>query len=443
MKVVHIAFECAPIYKTGGLGDVVGSLPIALVKEGIDTVVAIPGYKWIKRYPYLPNSRVRVIYVEGKWFHDGLKKHDPRLAAQAYAYFCKGILEQLKHEDLKPDIIHCHDWHAALVPVFLKKRPDAYFENTKTILTIHNIGYQGNFSCDYFNNGEFADVLTCFRDWKRVSFLREGMRYADFLTTVSPHHAREIKSGRASFGLKQLLTAKRGRFIGILNGIDTRVWNPRRDALIAKNFKTANVFSAKPENKTRLQKELNLEVSADIPLFGFIARLTVQKGLDLLVPFLDSVARERIQMVILGTGEARFERQLVKYQRQVDHRWYKVVVGFDERLAHRIYAGSDFFLIPSHYEPCGLTQMIAMAYGSIPVVTAVGGLVDTVIDGITGIVVKEKNAAGLQVAIERASDLWEARQSHAKMVTRVMRKDFSWEKSARQYVRLYQRVISL
>ncbi len=441
MLVVHIAFECAPIYKTGGLGDVVGSLPKVLEKEGIDIVVVIPGYQWIKKPQTLPNSHVRILYVEGKWFHEGLKKHNPRLQAQAYAYFCKGALEEMKRQNLKPDIIHCHDWHTSLIPVLLKKRPDAYFEKTKTILTIHNIGYQGNFSCNFFSEGEFSDVLTCFRDWKRVSFLREGIRYADFLTTVSPHHAREIREGKVSFGLKEVLSQKRGKFTGILNGIDYSVWDPRDDKFIPKPFNHTNVFSAKSENKLALQKKLKLAVSSDIPLYGFIARLTNQKGLELLVPQLKSVGRHRIQIIILGSGEPKYEKLLLRLKREVDPRWYALVVKFDEQLAHEIYAGSDFFLVPSLYEPCGLTQIIAMKYGSIPVVTRVGGLVDTVEDRKTGFMMKEKTPASLTKAIEAASDLWEDNTAYMEMVARVMHKDFSWEKSAREYVRLYQRVV--
>ncbi|MEK7166127.1 MAG: glycogen synthase [Patescibacteria group bacterium] len=443
MLVVHVAFECAPIYKTGGLGDVVGSLPKALVNEGIDTVVVMPGYNWIKRYQMLPNSRVPVIYIEGKWFHEGLKKHNPRLQAQAFAYFCKGVLEELKRRNLKPDILHCHDWHAALIPVLLKKRPDSYFEKTKTILTIHNIGYQGNFPCRFFTEGEFADVLTCFRDWKRVSFLREGMRYTDFITTVSPNHAREIKNGLVSFGLKQVLSEKRGKFMGILNGIDNSVWNPRTDDLISNNYSLGSQFSAKSENKLNLQKRLGLAVSSDIPLFAFIARLTSQKGLELLIPILTEAARQRIQIVILGSGEKKYETILQKLKTIIDPRWYGVVVKFDEKLAHLMYAGSDFFLVPSLYEPCGLTQMIAMRYGSIPVVSQVGGLVDTVTDGKTGIVFKEKTTESLRLAIERASDLWERNQDYMQMVKVAMKKDFSWGKSAREYRLLYKKVVNL
>lgn len=441
MLVVHVAFECAPIYKTGGLGDVVGSLPKVLVKEGIDTVVVMPKYHWIKQVPKLPSSRVRVLYVEGKWFHEGLKKHNPRLTAQAYAYFGKGALEELKRQNLKPDIIHCHDWHAALIPVLLKKRPDAYFDKTKTVLTIHNIGYQGNFPCSFFGEGEFSEVLTCFRDWKRVSFLREGMRYADFITTVSPNHAREIREGKVSFGLKEVLTQKRGKFVGILNGIDYAIWDPHADTLITKPYNSNNVFSAKSENKHTLQKKLGLAVSPDIPLYGFIARLTSQKGLELLIPQLKLVGRNRIQIAILGSGEPKYERLLLNLKKEVDPRWYALIVKFDEQLAHEIYAASDFFLVPSLYEPCGLTQMIAMKYGSIPVVSKVGGLVDTVEDKKTGFVMKEKSAADLAAAIEEASDLWENNQAYMEMVLRVMRKDFSWEKSAREYARLYNRVL--
>lgn len=443
MLVVHVAFECAPIYKTGGLGDVVGSLPKALARDGVETAIVMPGYHWIKRQEYLPESKVPVYYIENKLFHDGLKKHNPRLTAQAYANFCLEVLQELKRRNIRPDIIQCHDWHTALIPVLLKKRPDAYFEKTKTILTVHNIGYQGNFPCGYFKDGEFAEILTCFRDMKRVSFLREGMRFADFINTVSPNHAKEIRSGQASFGLKQVLAKMRGKFVGILNGIDYTVWNPRTDKFIHENYNLTNVFSAKSTNKLALQKELGLEVSPDIPLYGFIARLTNQKGLEILMPQLVEAPRRRVQMVILGSGEAKYERALKNFRKTIDHKWYAVEVKFDERLAHQIYAGSDYFLVPSVYEPCGLTQMIAMAYGSVPIVSNVGGLVDTVSDGKTGVVFKNLTPEALRTAIERASDLWEYNGSYMKMVTAAMHKDFSWKKSARAYIRLYHRVVDL
>lgn len=439
MKVVHVAFEAAPIYKVGGLGDVVGSLPKILLKEGIDTVVVLPKYGWIDHPDRLPGSQVPVIYIESPWFAKLNIRHDKKIQAPKFAAFALGTLEELKRQGIRPDIIHCHDWHTGLIPLLLKKQPDSYFEGTKTILTIHNIGYQGVFPCNYITGTGFEALVTCFGEKRRVSYLKEGMETADFLTTVSPTHAREMRHD--SFGLRRSLRRRRGRFVGILNGIDYGVWNPRIDTRIYATYNRVSALTKKAENKTRLQKDLGLNVSPDIPLFGFVARLTSQKGLELLIPLLTEAPRKRIQVVILGSGDPKYENILKNLRKVIDRQWYAVEVKFDEELAHRIYAGSDFFLIPSIYEPCGLTQMIAMAYGSIPVVSAVGGLVDTVEDGKTGLVFREPTTAALATTIERASDLWEDKEAYSKMVNHAMRKDFSWKKSAREYARLYRRVI--
>lgn len=441
MKVVHVAFECAPIYKTGGLGDVVGSLPKELHKLDVATTVVMPGYKWIKRLPKLPDSQVEVFYVESKYFDVYNKRHDPRISAPKYAHFAFLVLEELKRRQITPDIIHCHDWHTGLIPLILKKHPDAFFEKTKTIITIHNISYQGKFLVTYLDTPETRQILSLFDGHqKRVSYLKEGIRYADYVTTVSPNHAREIRTGKVSFGFKTLIRGKRGRFIGILNGLDYTVWNPRHDRLITQNFTRNSVWSGKIENKRRLQHELGLEESADIPLFGFIARLSSQKGIDLLLPLLDAAAKKRLQVVILGKGERVYEKELKKYQTAEHRTWIAVKIGFDEKLAHRIYAGSDFFLIPSHYEPCGLTQMIAMAYGSLPIASAVGGLKDSIAEGKTGYIFEKVTSEELLEKIHLALHLWEDKAAYRQMVERAMRKDFSWKRSARKYLRLYRRV---
>jgi len=441
MNVVHVSFEVAPIYKTGGLGDVVGSLPKALTKLGVEASVAMPEYAWLTKKPdTLPHSQVPIHYIKNPFFTEGLKTNDHKLQARAFAAFAFGVLEELKRQKIQPDIIHCHDWHAALIPLILKKQPDSFFEKTKTMLSIHNIGFQGNFNCSYFDHPETKKMLACTRGHKRISFLKEGIEHADFITTVSPNHAREIRNGKASFGLKSAIAKKRGKFIGILNGIDYDIWNPRTDTLIKHRYNKTNVLSQKAKNKLYLQKKLGLEDSVDIPLYGFIARLTEQKGLDILIPLLESIPRQRLQVVILGSGQEKFERKLLEFKKHIDPRWYSVNVAFDEQLAHEIYAASDFFLIPSVYEPCGLTQMIAMAFGSIPIATPVGGLEDTIMDAITGFLTEKVSSDSLGNAIERASDLWENTKDYKRMVEQVMDEDFSWEKSAKEYVKTYHHV---
>ena len=445
MLVIHIAFECAPIYKTGGLADVVGSLPRALLAEGAESALILPKYSWIKPLPQLPGTQIPIFYINSPFFTTDLLYYQPQLQARAFADFALKIPAKIKEWQLHPQIIHSHDWHAALVPFLLLKQPDAYFNHTKTVLTIHNIAFQGKFATRFLKDKSEVVNLLNYIDprFKQVSYLKLGIETADWITTVSNYHASEIKTGKAGFGLQKAIKTKKGRFTGILNGIDYGYWNPRHDESIKVNFNRRDVIGAKLKNKLWLQNKLGLEQSRDIPLFGFIARLTSQKGLDILIPFIKSISRHRIQVVILGSGRRKFEQQLQALKLSVDSRWYSVNIAYNEQLAHQIYAGSDFFLVPSAYEPCGLTQMITMAYGSIPVVTAVGGLKDTVVDGKTGIYLKDFSVAGLIEAVEAATSIWENSQSYQQMVDRVMRQDFSWKKSAKIYLKLYNKLLRL
>ncbi|HCS79433.1 TPA: hypothetical protein DIV55_06900 [Patescibacteria group bacterium] len=444
MLVVHVAFECAPIYKTGGLGDVVGSLPVYEAKLAIKTLVMIPAYAWVPRLSTLPGSKVEVLYIDGSRLDKPNKKHDPKIQGPKYAEFCLNVISELKRRGIVPDILHCHDWHTALIPFLLKKRPDPFFKITKTLLTIHNIAYQGKFPVKYFLYPETQQFTELVGDnSKRVNFLKLGMQSADFISTVSPAHAQEIRKGNAGFGLSRVLRHKRGRFLGILNGIDYNVWNPAPDGYVYEKYTRQSVFSGKLTNKVKLQQQLGLTVNKDIPLYGFIARLSSQKGVDLLTPLISELPRERLQLVLLGTGDHKIEKMLNEFNHKNFAPWISVNLRFDEQLAHRIYAASDFFLIPSHYEPCGLTQMISMVYGTIPVASAVGGLVDTIKDGRTGFLLKSTTSESLHQAIRRSLALWENTLEYRGMVARVMKQDFSWDKSATEYVRLYRRILSL
>ena len=443
MLVVHVAFECAPIYKTGGLGDVVGSLPIYESKLGIRTLVMIPAYAWVPRMSTLPGSKVEVLYIEGSHLDRPNKKHDPKIQGPKYAQFCLNVISELKRRGIVPDIIHCHDWHTALVPFLLKKLPDPFFATTKSLLTIHNIAYQGKFPVKYFNVPETLPFVKLIDNKKSVNFLKLGMQSADFISTVSPSHAKEIRAGSAGFGLSRVLRHKRGRFTGILNGIDYNVWNPALDGFTYEKYTRQSVFSGKLTNKIKLQQQLGLTVNKDIPLIGFVARLSSQKGVDLLTPLISELPHQRLQLVILGTGDHKIEKMLKEFNHKNFAPWISVNLRFDEQLAHRIYAASDFFLIPSHYEPCGLTQMISMAYGTIPVASAVGGLKDTIRDGRTGFLLKSVNTESLHHTIRRSLALWENTLEYRSMVKRVMKQDFSWDKRAREYEQLYRRINSL
>ncbi len=443
MKVIHIAFECAPIFKTGGLGDVVGSLPIALKLIGVDTAVMLPGYGWINREVQLPGSTVPVYYAESPFFKTRNVTHDQAVQAPKYAHFALMALAFLKSRDVRPDIIHCHDWHAGLIPFLLKRLPDPFFHQTKTLLTIHNSGYQGEFPVSYLNTPETKHLIGLFANLgKTISYLRLGISSADYISTVSENHAREIKTGISDFGLKKIVNSKADRFWGILNGIDYTVWNPKIDKNLALPFSSSQVTEAKKINKKALQVELGLREAGHIPLFGMIARISQQKGIDLVLPLLEKVQDKQMQIVILGTGDKEYEDLLKNYNTDVYKPWIKVTLGFDETLAHKIYGAADFFLIPSHYEPCGLTQMIAMRYGSLPIGSPVGGLKDSIRNEKDGFLLSEVTPSAFETAIDRAISIWENLPELANLRRNAMKTNFSWTRSALKYLDLYHTMLA-
>lgn len=442
MKVVHVAYECAPIYKVGGLGDVAGSLPIEMAKLGVHTFVVMPDYGWIKKLSYLPGSRVSVFYASSPWLVKPNIKNDPQVKALTYAHFCLQTLELLKTRHICPDILHCHDWHTGLIPFLIKKANDPFFARTKTVLTIHNVAFQGNFPLKYLKEPDTQAIVNFFPDnQKKISYLAQGIKYADFVTTVSPHHAREIRQGEVSFGLRQAVRLKKKNFIGILNGIDQSVWNPHTDNLIYQKYSVNDVVSGKKANKLKFQKEFNLVENYRIPIFGFVARLSTQKGIEFLLPLLETAHQKRIEVVILGKGDRKSEKLLSQYQNKITQGWVSVNIGFNEKIAHQIYAAADFILIPSRYEPCGLTQMISMRYGTIPIASAVGGLKDSIIEGKTGFLISRLNEDNFMKKINEALNIWQDESRKNKMIKSALAHDFSWKKSAGEYLHLYNRLL--
>ncbi len=443
MQVVHVAFECAPIYKTGGLGDVVGALPKYQKDLGIDVAVVMPGYGFITPIPRLPNSTVPVLYAQSPFFQDRNIHHDPKIQAPKYADFAVQVLAELKKRSIRPDIIHCHDWHTGLLPFLARRDPQGFFQKTKIVLSIHNIGYQGIFPLKFLNTPTTARLLPLFNQQQnRLNFLKTAIEHCDYLLTVSPNHAREIKKGQLGFGLAGVIRKKRGKFSGILNGIDYQVWNPKTDKFVRHTYTFSDIQKQKAANKLNLQKRLKLEINADIPLLGLVARLSRQKGIELILSILPDLPKRRVQLVLLGTGEARYEKILARFSRNRRYgEWISLNLKFDEELAHQIYAAADFFLIPSLYEPCGLTQMIAMKYGSLPIATAVGGLVDTIQDGKTGLLVDKFSSKFLLDKIDTALDIWEDQKRYLEMQKLALRQKFSWKKSARQYLQVYKKLL--
>ncbi len=357
------------------------------------------------------------------------------------------------------DVIHLNDWHVSMVASILNTKFQDIRYKPKTLLTIHNLSYKGRVVSDILADlpPEIYDAASV--EWDIgdgiLNCLKQGIVAADYVNTVSPTYAREIQTPEYGEGMEELLHGREGRLVGILNGIDGKVWDPRKDGMIAKSLKTmvASIESRekeiggwKKENKKALRQAVGLPQEEDVPLFGMVSRMTEQKGIDILNKSINSVlgrgaGLKNFQLVVLGTGEKEYEAGLQeladKYPDQV-----AVKIGFDEKLAHQIYAGSDFFLVPSKFEPCGLTQIIAMRYGSVPLVRDTGGLHDTVKDGGTGIVFKEYSSEALTEAMQRAIGIYGEQDTVRNLRNRGMQEDFSWEQSAREYVNLYKRILS-
>jgi len=476
-SIAFIGSECYPFVKTGGLGDVMYALPKALVKQNCDVKVILPRYACIKQewqekmvyegafqmdlcsdgrqfyvgiMEYVSPDGVVYDFIDNQDFftngnpYTNLVDDIPR-----YCYFDKAALSTLLFLDWIPDIIHCHDWQAALVPVYLR----TLFQNTelarsKTMITIHNLRFQGKYNIptikywsglpDYVFN---KDVMQ--EDWTEANMLKGGLTYADMITTVSGTYAGEIQTPEYGEGLDAHLRYHAGKLRGIVNGIDYDIWNPATDKLLDAPYDTKNVLEAKKENKKALQEELGLEQDDDKMVIGLISRLTSQKGLDLVTSAMEQLIDGNTQVVVLGTGEPQYEDSF---------RWFENAhkgtvcssIMYDAARSHPISAGADALLVPSRFEPCGLTQLIAMHYGTIPVVRETGGLKDTVEpynmfeDSGNGFTFDRYEPGLLLDAINRAKTLYfTSRESWDKMVVRDMEKDVSWTLSASQYRDLY------
>jgi len=474
VKILFVASEAVPFCKTGGLADVVGTLAQKLGAAGHDVCLFLPKYRAVRAAAleegqarpvavtlagettevglrFLHRRSVSNYFVDhpGSFDRDGLygvsgKDHEDN--DRRFALFCLAALEGAKAVGFKPDVVHAHDWQTGPVVAHLKGRyaKDPHFARTATVFTVHNMAYQGNFpraalETSGFGSGEWSsDGLEYYG---QISFLKAGLAYADRVTTVSPTYAREIQGAEHGFGFEGLLQRRAERLSGVLNGLDTEVWDPSRDAAIPRRFGPADAAAGKAACKETLQKECGLEVRSDRALIGVVSRLDYQKGLDLAIPAVEA-RLDRAQLVVLGTGDPALTEQLAALERRHPgkvhfHR------QFDEPFAHRIYAASDVFLMPSRFEPCGLGQMIAMRYGSVPVAARTGGLADTVFEAPTdgakpnGFLCAPNDAADLARALDRALDArrgggWDAR------VRAAMAGDFSWDRSVDAYLRVYK-----
>ena len=475
MQIVFASAECAPFVKTGGLGDVAGSLPAALVRAGAEVIVMVPKYATIKDEYKAQMEHFSDFYVSLGWRNEycGLEKleHDgvtymfidnERYFARDYpygffddgerfAFFSKAITESLQHlpEGFECDILHCNDWQTALAPVFLREFYQGLplYDRVKTVFSIHNVAFQGQFSDTVMEDilgvahiPAAASQLRC--DACSINYMLGALRYADAITTVSPTYANEIQTPEFGEGLDGVLRERSYALQGILNGIDVAGFDPATDKRIAANY-TVDDRSGKAVCKAKLQEELGLEVRDDRPLMVMVTRLTRQKGMDLVMYALDRILSGGVQVAVLGTGDRDYEDGLRYFQDKYPGTM-AARIEFDPALSQRMYAAADMFLMPSKFEPCGLSQIIAMRYGTLPIVRETGGLKDTVIpyneftgEG-TGFSFSNFNGDEMGDAVFRAARLfWDNREAWNQLVTQAMSQDFSWTRSADKYLDLY------
>ncbi|MBE1441725.1 glycogen synthase GlgA [Paenibacillus sp. OAS669] len=474
MKVLFAASEAVPFAKTGGLADVIGSLPKELAKQGIDVRVILPNYEDIPEVYTKAMETVATFTLEMGWRqlycgilkleHDGIifyfvdnEYYFKRRGcygygddAERYAYFCRAVMDSMQHIDFIPDILHCHDWQAGMVPVLhrvhFSYQPE--YANIKTIMTVHNLKYQGVFAKeqfkDFFALGDEHFTGYALEQYGGASFMKGGLLYSDFITTVSPTYAQEIQTPFYGEYLDSLMRSQSGRLLGIINGIDYEEFDPMTDPHLEVNYRDS--LPKKQMNKVKLQERLGLPVNKDVPLIALVTRLVEQKGLALIDRVIEELIQLDAQWVILGTGEHRYE-QLFRWAADRYPDKLSANILFDEGLARQMYAGSDLFLMPSQFEPCGIGQLIAMRYRSVPIVRETGGLKDTVQpynestgEG-TGFSFAHYNAHDMLYTVERAVQLYHDEEAWTRIMANIKKKDFSWRKSAQQYAALYDQLV--
>lgn len=478
MNILYVTSEVYPLIKTGGLGDVSGSLPRALLRQKQDVRILVPAYQSLltkigdvqeiaqtSHYGYtvrilqtiLPGTRVKVLLVDcaplfdrpGNPYLDstGVEWHDNALR---FALFCQVAVDIALNRlafDWPVDVVNCNDWQSGLVPALLarfKKRP-------ATVFTIHNLAYQGLYPKQTFLDlGLPADMWSMdgveFHDY--FSFIKGGLNFADRINTVSPQYAQEIQTEEFGFGLQKLLLARSDRLTGILNGIDTEVWNPGTDVYLEQKYNRRSL-QKKSINKLKLQQLFSLSQNSEIPMIGLISRLVEQKGLDLILQSMPELLKMRLQMVFLGSGELHYQNELKKLAIAYPDT-IAVHIGYDERLSHQIEAACDIYLMPSLFEPCGLNQFYSLRYGTIPLVTGVGGLADSVINytdqssadnSATGFVLEHKNAQSLVESMRLALRVYLQKNKWKQLQVTAMQQDFSWQSRANDYIQLYEQAV--
>ncbi len=480
-NILFIASEMTPFIKTGGLGDVVGSLPKSLIHEDVHVKVIIPLYSGINYQKYglfkvmegncveMGNCHeffcvhqsnyvpgVETYFIEFNKYFDRNGVYDDKWShtayqdnAYRYAFFCRAALQVSKDLGYRPDVVHVHDWQTSLIPYYIKHDRDPFFARTKTLLTIHNLPYQGRFPSDVvpYAKIDWADFHAgAFEDYGCINFLKGGLRFADKLNTVSPNYAHEILTPEFGAGLDFLLRERQNDLCGILNGIDTQLWNPSKDLIIPERYSADSFTKGKQRNKEELVRRTGLS-STSQPIFGMAVRLAEQKGIGMLSQCIEPVLNTmQCQFVIMGQGDQwaqnYFESLPKKYPGRIS-----VQIGFDSEMEHWIDAGSDFSLVPSIYEPCGLKQMVSQTYGALPVGRATGGLDDTIYNyneyyGVgTGFKFKDISPMALYNTIGWANATYFDRPEHINTMRHLaMKQNYSWSKSSNDYKKLYQKM---
>jgi starch synthase len=477
MKIVHVASELFPYVKTGGLADAVASLAGTLADNGHEVSVFLPGYRAALEHPdaagaprrfrlkiemgnqflsgdvrvFSPRKNLQVHLICREEFFDrrapyGNGERDYEDNADRFIFFCKGVVETLRLGDVQADVVHSHDWQGALLPLFLREaeRRQGITLAVKTIFTIHNIAFQGVFPRGTFARTNLPDELNGMDGleyYEQISFMKGGILFADRVTTVSPRYAQEIQTPEFGCGLEGVVQTRSEDIVGLLNGVDTAVWNPQTDKLLPSPF-TAGDLRGKKACRDALLKANGLDVKFTGPVFGMICRLTEQKGVDLVLANQDFFLTQECRLIVLGSGERRYEEALRALVNRAPHKLV-LVAKLDEAMSHLIEAGSDFFVMPSLFEPCGLNQMYSQIYGTLPIVSRVGGLADTVIDADeqpnygTGLMA-EPTATSFRDALTRALQLYADRPRFLAIQQRAMAKEFSWKIAAAGYETLYQ-----
>jgi len=472
MRVLYVSAEVAPFAKVGGLADVAAGLPKAIHSQGHDCRVILPYYDLIAKNPrwktkvvidnfqvslnpvWTKNASLRQLEFEGmtyyfletdEWFteaKDSASMYQP--GGEVHAFFVAAVLRAMELLKWIPNVIHANDWHTGFLPVLLKEKAGTIWDKTGSVFSIHNMAYQGEFGIEALDWLGLSHDLYNFEQveaWGQVNFMKAGMAFADVVNTVSPNYAKEIQTGEYGCGLDGLnrFLSENDRLFGVLNGLDYSVWNPKTDSRLFENY-SADSLGGKQTCKEELLREIGLEPMPGAPLIGMISRVSSQKGFDLLLSAAPDLFEMPVQLVVQGLGDPQIIEGFQFLEKNHPNQ-FKFLNAFDEELAQHIYSGSDAFLMPSAFEPCGLGQLIAMRYGSLPIVRATGGLKDTVHEGENGFVFENRSRKELIDAVRRAKEMY-GTAKWDKTVATAMKHDFGWEASAKRYIELYDKAVT-